>query len=219
MNKLELDDVNSYLHGDEAERQKIVWKYLELYKESIEYKKYDFKQDLKPGEVDSDAVFAIDSCFKEVTAVLDMLKKAEDHLNIKSIFNKHLMRHLRENKQENQPLVQELKERFKGSVRDPIYQGYDTMAHMVPESVLKEKAAIDSPEELVRADMKELLRLLEPDQGTDLYMDLFERYIGGRTLEQISKEPRNKGITKQAVSKRMQNYVARIGEKMKGSEL
>ena len=215
MNKIELDDVRAYLHGDEDERHRIVWKYMELYEKTIQLKGGDFRNNVTPEEVLSDAVLAIDSSFSEIA---EILQQVQDSLDPKVMFNRHLKKILRANKKENQPLAEALRDGFKGSVRRECYAGYKETSCTVPESVLVTMHYQEDTEEAIRREYKEILGIIKEDQGTDLYRDLIDYYIGGRTMESISNQPRNNGISKQAISKRMKAYMAKISEKVKKGE-
>ena len=214
MDKDELEDFRRFLgpDADESLTNRVYFEYFEKFKDSIQSKSQNFRGTITQDEMDSDAIMAIHEMVKESVEVVERFIKL---VNPKSIFNKHLMKIARQNKKENQPLTKSIKENFKATTRNPVYQGYDNFNATVPDTFLVSVAYIDEEKE-VQDEIKELFEMIAPQANSPVYLDLVDYYFNGKSFQQIASLKRNGGKTKQAIFKRLKNYMGKIGKKLRG---
>ncbi len=219
MKELEFEDFQDYMAGNKEDRHRIFLKYIELYKKTIKAKESQFKKMLSEAELKSDAVLAIDSMFCEIDK---RIKEAKKEISLHVLFNKHITQIARNDIRDKQPLSRSVKTQFKKTVsktkNKDVYEGYENTSVTVPESALVEVDYIGSPDNEHKEHVRELLSIIAPYKNSPIYQDLCDRFIDDKTLREIAEEPRNKGITFQAVSKRMQNYMKRVERKIKEEE-
>jgi len=219
MNKSEVEQLRSFLRGSKKDKEAIFLEYLDRFKDDINFKKKHFKRYLDPTEVDTDAIFAIEDMFLEAHSFLRNAEerakvKAMSKLNMKTIFNKHLMKFSRENKLANQPLTKVIKCEFSKTKKGPIYTGYDhSLAVFTADGLIDHSYPEDADKDHLEY-VKEVMEIVSEDIGTNIYMDFVDHFIEGNTLVSIAKQTRNKNITKQGVHGRLKRYIARINSKI-----
>ena len=207
----QIKDLFEYKEGKETKRSQILLKYLEFYVETIKAKKFNFKGVLSEEDLETDAVFALDEMFKEIQIYLDKLVTPEV---FHRVFNRHFQKIARDNVQENQPLTKSLRRGFSRTVRGSVYKDYKHAHTTASESNLVQVTFQDGPEGLLQDNIRELLTLIKPDAQSDSYEDLCEKYVDGMTYQQIADQPRNQGVTKQAVWERMDRYKKRLAKRL-----
>ena len=224
MTKLELEQLQSFLRGSEKDKETIFLKYLDRFKNDISFKKKHFKRYLDPTEVDTDAVFAIQEMFLEADSYMKnsverARVKAMSRLNMKAIFNKHLMKFSRENKLANQPLTKVIKCEFSKTKKSSLYTGYEhSLAVFTADGLIDHSYPEDADKDHLEY-VKEIMDLVAADIGTNIYKDFTDHFLEGKTLVSIANQRRNKGVSKQEIHRRLKRYIKTINTKLKKEEL
>ena len=216
MKQIEMEDYEDYMQGGTENRHRIFLKYLKQWEDTIRRKGVKFKRYIRPDEIQSDAVMAIDLMFEEVG---EKLEEVHAKINLFDIFCKYLSRTARENEANNQPLTRAIKTNFKNTVaktkKKHIYEGYETSSPVSSETTLVDVDYTGSDEHDRKAQIKDLIHVIAPDDDSPIHQDLCARFIDGHTMRQIAESPRNEGMSKQGVAKRLGRYMEKIGFKIK----
>lgn len=226
MNQIEKEDLEDFLSGMTEERHRVYAKYMDLYKESIEIKANYCKRFVNTDEVLSDAIMAINSAFEEIyDFYCNEIDIIESKINFKSIFNRHLSKHVRINELENRPLSQTIKIDFHKTVsktnKKDIYADYYNSNPIIEGSDLNNASEIGlvnndysgSEENMMVAEVKQLVDFLTPEKDSDGYKDVCDRFVDNKTLQQIADDPRNDGVRRQTIHKRIFTYIEKLKKK------
>lgn len=219
MNKTQLEEIRSFLRGSQKEKEGIFLSYLEKFEDDINFKKKHFKRYLDSTEVDTDAIFAIEEMFIEIDSIISKAEnkartKTMSKVNVKNIFNKHLMRFSRENKIENQPLTQVIKLEFGKTVKKKVYDGYEHCLAVFTDEGLVDNRGQDEGDKERHSYVKDVMDYVANDIGTNIYKDFMAHFIDGETLRSIAALDRNKNVTKQEIHRRLKHYINKAHKKI-----
>lgn len=218
MNKSEIADFLCYLSGSEKDRQVIFTKYLKSYERVIKLNTHQFKWIISAKDMRSNAVLALHECFIELEAeYMHELGK----ISLFSKFCTKLKAEARKEERENLPLTKALKLTYKAHVgpkKAYIYEGYNEKSFDYVNTFIDELSdnKYEGESELeYRKHLSELIDFMIPDKNTNLYLNLVDRFVDGRTVKEIAMEPRNRGLSASTIGTHMKKYMEELRYKVK----
>lgn len=219
MKNTEIEDLDIWVNGTDKDRERLYLKYLDTYEDHLKSQESNYAY-VKPEELRSDAVMAIKETFDDLDRRVERMIKnyKSNKIILINEFKKHFKKIARENQRENLPLTHEIRMEYSKTVRKSTYTNYKKTDNSVAVETLFSDEHSFSDSNGKKLEIKQLLRVAAPDEHTDVFKDVCMFYVDGHTLETIAKEPRNDGVSKQAISKRMKRHLAKLHKRIKLDE-
>jgi hypothetical protein len=213
MNKLEIEDLKKY--RDESKRELLFSDIPEKFQRELISHKAQFKGFMTEEDVDSNAVLALSDTYDEIEE--RMFEFALKRIDFRRTFSKHMKRECRQLKSDNEPLSKSLAKGFRNDNMRRCWDGYSANYSSTDEETLVDNSFVESFGKA--ADYSgQLSRITQDEEGSDVNLDLKDRYIDHMSFREISKEARNSGKSAVAISKRLHRYVIKLQERVKLTE-